>query len=53
MVWHQQQLQRFDDDNVNLSIQLRESTPPLMKQRRKSTPPLIQQRRKSTLPLIE
>ncbi|KEH38244.1 hypothetical protein MTR_2g065545 [Medicago truncatula] len=44
MVCHQQQLQRFDDDNVNLSIQLRESTPPLMKQRHQSTPPLIKQR---------
>ncbi|KEH26080.1 hypothetical protein MTR_6g043970 [Medicago truncatula] len=53
MVCHQQQLQRFDDDNVNLSIQLHESTPSLMKQRHQSTPPLIKQRCKSTPPLMK
>ncbi|KEH16654.1 hypothetical protein MTR_0123s0010 [Medicago truncatula] len=53
MVCHQQQLQRFDDDNVNLSIQLRESTPPLIKQRHQSTLPLIKQGRTSTPPHIK
>ncbi|KEH33692.1 hypothetical protein MTR_3g451010 [Medicago truncatula] len=53
MVCHQQQLQRFDDDIVNLTIQLRESTPPLIIRQRKSTPPLIQQQRKSTPHLIK
>ncbi|KEH29203.1 hypothetical protein MTR_4g028850 [Medicago truncatula] len=53
MVCHQQQLQRFDNDNVNLTTQLRESTPPLIIRQRKSTPPLIKQQRKSTPPLIE
>ncbi|KEH33094.1 hypothetical protein MTR_3g022755 [Medicago truncatula] len=36
-----QQLQRFDDDNVNMTTQLRENTPPLIIRQRKSTPPLI------------
>ncbi|KEH38051.1 hypothetical protein MTR_2g059915 [Medicago truncatula] len=52
MVCHQQQLQRFDDDNVNLTIQLRESTPPLIIRQGKSTPPLIEQQCKGTPPPI-